>query len=335
VSRRAAITSTGRHFPAKVVPNRWFYEDLGLQTNEEWMKDRTGILERRFADPARGETTASMATEAARVCLARAGLAPTDVDCILLATITPDMPLPATACLVQTALGAENAWAADTLAACSGFVYALAQARGLVCSGMARRVLVIGAETMTSILDFRDRNTCIIFGDGAGAVLVEALEEGERRGGEIGDFCLHSDGNGAELLMIPAGGVRSPPTHETIDARLHYVHQEGRQVFKHAVTRMSETILELLQRNGLRAEDVDLVVPHQANIRIIEACRTKLGLPPEKVVITVDRYANTTAATIPTSLDIAIEDGRIRPGSKVVLATFGAGFTWGTALLQY
>lgn len=325
------ITATGRCFPERVVPNSHFYEELGLDTNEEWIRSRTGIVERHIVDRDKGESTASMAAEATRRCLEQAGLTPLDIDGIVLATITPDLPFPATACLVQDRLGATNAFAWDISAACTGYVSALAQAAAMVRAGMGKRIVAIGAETMSAILDFEDRNTCIIFGDGAGATLVEAADEG----GEIVDVVLHADGSGWELLHQPSGGSLQPPSHATIDARGHYVKQEGRAVFKHAVSRIAECVEELLERQGLTRDDVDLVVPHQANIRIITAAARRLGIPMERVAVTVDRWANTTAATIPTTLDLVLREGRVKPGDTVVLCTFGAGFTWGAALLQY
>ena len=329
---RIAITATGRYFPKRALPNSYFYEDLGLETNEEWILSRTGIKTRRIADVANGEGTARMSVNAARQCLDRAGISPEEVDGILVATITGDLSFPATACIVQDELGASNAFAWDVSAACSGYVFSLAQAKAMIESGMARRILVIGAETMSSILDYNDRNTCIIFGDGAGATLLEATEQG---GGEVLDFCMHTDGSGVEPLHMPAGGALHPPSHATVDERLHFVRQDGRTVFKHAVTRIAEVIVELLEKNSLSIDDVDLVVPHQANIRIIEACWKRLGISSDKVIVTVDQWANTTAATIPTSLDYALETGRIEPGSTVVFATFGAGFTWGSALVRW
>ena len=331
--KRAAITATGRYMPRKTVPNSYFYEDLGLDTNEEWIRSRTGVAQRHVADVAGGETTATMSAWAAEQCLERAGLTAADLDGILVGTITPDQGVTATACLVQELIGATGAWSFDLVAACSGFVYGLAQATAMVRSGMARRVLVIGAETMSSILDYEDRNTCIIFGDGAGCSLVEAVDEG---GLEIVDFAMHSAGKGAELLYMPGGGSVRPASHATVDARDHYVKQDGRAVFKHAVTRISQVTQELIARHGLTAEDVDLVVPHQANIRIIEACSRKLKIPMERIAVTVEHWANTTAATIPTTLDYVLTDqpGRIKPGDAVVLTTFGAGFTWGAALLR-
>ena len=328
-----AITATGRCLASRTRPNSYFYEELGLDTNEAWIRSRTGIVERRVVDREAGETTSTMCTEAARRCLAQAGLGPLDVDGILVATSTGDLVFPPTACLVQHQLGATKAWAWDCAAACSGYVFALAQADGLIKAGRARRILVLGADTMSAILDYTDRNSAIIFGDGAGCTLLERVEE--PRGGRIVDVVMHADGSGMPMLYQPAGGSAKPPTHDTIDAREHFLRQDGRRVFKHAVTRITEVISELLERQGLGVDDVDLVVPHQANIRIIEACWKRLGIPEEKVMVSVERWANTTAGTIPTTLDLAHEQGRIADGDTVVLATFGAGFTWASVLLQY
>ena len=317
--------------PRNAVPNSFFYDELGLDTNEEWILSRTGVVERRIADVEGGESTATMAAWAAEQCLERAGLTPDDVDGILVATITPDQGVVATACLVQELIGARGAWAFDLVAACSGYVFGLAQATAMVKAGMARRVLVIGAETMSSILDYEDRNTCIIFGDGAGCTLVEAADEG---GLELIDFAMHSAGKGAELLYMPGGGALRPASHATVDERMHFVKQDGRAVFKHAVTRISQVITELLDRNGVSADELALVVPHQANIRIIEACSRRLKVDMDRIAVTVDKWANTTAATIPTTLDWALEEGRVKPGDTIVFAAFGAGFTWGSALLR-
>jgi 3-oxoacyl-[acyl-carrier-protein] synthase-3 len=329
---RVAITATGRFFPQRIEPNSYFYEELGLDTNEEWIRSRTGIHERRVADIANGECTASMGAAAARICLDRAGVKAEDVDAILVGTVTPDMNFPASACLIQEELGATRAFGWDVSAACSGYVFTLAQAYAMIRAGMAKRILVIGSETMSSILDYTDRNSCIIFGDGAGATLVEAADEG---GGELLDFCMHTDGSGAGFLRMPGGGALKPASHETIDNRDHFIKQDGRTVFKHAVTRICEVTLEVLERNNLGAEDIALFVPHQANIRILEACSRKLKVPIDKIMITIEKWANTTAATIPTTLDLALEQGRIKDGDYVVFATFGAGFTWGSTLLRY
>ena len=328
--RDAYLTSTGRFHPPTVVPNSYFYEELGLETNEEWIQSRTGVVTRHFAGD---ETTGSMGLKAAQQALEKAGLEGSDLDGIIVASVTPDLVFPATSCRIQTGLGADPAWGWDSAAACSGYVYALAQATAMVRSGMANRVMVVGAETMTALLDFEDRATCVLFGDGAGATLIEASEK--PRGGRVVDIIMRTDGSGERYLRQPAGGSEMPPTHETIDQRLHFVKQEGRTVFKHAVTRICEVVTQILDRNGSSNEDIALFVPHQANIRIVEACGKRLKIPRDKVMVTVDRWANTTAATIPTSLDLALEEGRVKPGDKVVMATFGAGFTWGAALLQY
>jgi 3-oxoacyl-[acyl-carrier-protein] synthase-3 len=332
MGHRAAITATGRYLPPRVVPNSWFRDSLGLETDDAWIVERTGIRERRFADPGSGETTSWMGAEAARRCLERRGLGPQDIDGIILATVTPDQPIPSASCMLQQHLGAHRAWANDMVAACSGFLYALAQATAFVRAGMARRVLVVGAETMSSVLNWGDRSTCVLFGDGAGAFLVEDAEPG--LGAEVEDVVLGADGAGAPLLAMPAGGSRLPATAETVAAKLHTVHQDGKQVFRHAVTRIGEVVDELLLRNGLRREDVDLFVPHQANARIIEAAARRLGLHDAKVVVTLDNWANTTSATIPSSYDLAQEDGRVRRGQRVVFTAFGAGFTWGAALIR-
>ncbi len=331
-SRRAAITATGRYLPPRVVTNRHFWEELGLDTDDAWIVEQTGIRERRFADPGSGETTSWMGAQAARICLERRGISPGDVDGIILATVTPDQPIPSASCMLQEHLGAHRAWANDMVAACSGFLYALAQATAFVRSGMADRILVVGSETMSSVLNWTDRNTCVLFGDGAGAFLVEAAPDGE--GATITDIVLGSDGSGAPMLRMPAGGSRMPASAETVAAGLHTVHQDGRQVFKHAVTRIGEAVDQLLLRNGMERSDVDLFVPHQANIRIIEAAARRLGMHDAKVVVTLDRWANTTSATIPSSYDLALEDGRVRPGQRVVLTAFGAGFTWASVLVE-
>ena len=330
---RASVRSTGRFLPARVVPNSYFYDDLGLDTNEEWIRSRTGIITRHVVSE--GETTATMSTEASKRCLESAGLEAGDIDGVIVGTITPDQPCPSTACMVQDAIGATGAFAWDVNAACSGFVYALAQATGMVRSGIARRILVIGADAMTTILDYTDRNTCIIFGDGAGAFILEGIESDEPVPREVIDFCLHSDGSGGRYLQVPAGGSAMVSSHETVDQRLHYVKQDGRTVFKHAVTRMTEVLRELLEKNSIAGDEIDVFVPHQANKRIVEACAKRLGLEDSQVVLTLENWANTTAGTIPTSFDLAVETGRIKAGDLVVLGTFGAGFTWGASLIRW
>ena len=322
----AAITAVGTYLP----PDRLTNADLEelVDTNDEWIRSRTGIAERRILrDP--DKATAFMATEAARECLAKAGVAPDQVDCILVATITPDMVFPATACLVQHHLGATNAWGYDVSAACSGFLFALTTGAKLVEAGMHRRVLVIGADTMSRIIDYTDRTTCVIFGDGAGAVLLEAAADGTG----VLDSVQHIDGSGVSALHQPAGGSLRPPTHATVEARLHYVQQDGKTVFKRAVVGMAEAAAEIMDRNGLGADDVRFLVPHQANLRIIEATARRMGLGPDQVMVNIERYGNTTAATLP--LCLGDWEGQLRAGDDLVLAAFGGGFTWGATWLRW
>ncbi len=274
-----------------------------------------------------------MAIEAARCALAQRGVAAGEVNAIIVCTVTPDMFFPSTACLVQNALGARGAWGFDLVAACSGFVYGLTTAAHLVGAGTHRKVLVIGSDTMSRIIDYQDRATCVLFGDAAGAMLLEPTE-GEEGFGFI-DFLGEVDGSGGEFLKMPAGGSRQPPSHETVDKRLHYVHQDGGQVFKYAVRKMYESCDELLKRNGLTGEDLALLVPHQANRRIIMAAAERLKLPAEKVMINIDRYGNTTAATIPLATRDAIAEGRLKRGDLVMFAAVGAGYTVGASLWRW
>jgi 3-oxoacyl-[acyl-carrier-protein] synthase-3 len=324
---RAAITSLGRYVPERVVTNADL-EKL-VETSDEWIRTRTGICERRYAEP--GTPTSELALQAARECLARRGIGPEELDLIIVATVTPDMLFPATACVLQDKLKASRAWGFDISAACSGFLYALTMGAQFVQTGSHRKVLVVGADVMTSILDFQDRATCILFGDGAGAVLLEPSTEGD---GMV-DFVHEVDGSGGTYLKMPAGGSLQPPSHETVEKRLHYVHQEGAHVFKYAVRKFAEVSLQLLERNRMTAQDVDLFVAHQANVRIIDAARERLGLPEAKVVKNIHKYGNTTAATIPLALGTALDDERLRQGDLVLLASVGAGFTVGTALLRW
>jgi 3-oxoacyl-[acyl-carrier-protein] synthase-3 len=268
---------------------------------------------------------------AAREALRRRGVAPSEIELIVVATVTPDMMFPATACLVQDKLGATRAWGFDVSAACSGFVYALTIGAQFVAAGVHKKVLVVGADVMTSILDFQDRATCVLFGDGAGAVLLEPGDDGNG----VLDFMHEIDGSGGQYLYMPAGGSLKPASRETVEGKMHYVHQEGQQVFKYAVRKFAEVSKALLARNGLRPEQVDLFVAHQANIRIIDASQERLGLPEPKVVKNIDRYGNTTAATIPLALATALDEKRLRRGDTVLLAAVGAGFTVGTVLLKW
>ena len=324
--RTAAITAVGSYLP----PDRLTNTDLEalVDTNDEWIVSRTGIRERRIL---RDETraTAYMCTEACRQILGTRGIDASEIDLILVATVTPDMVLPATACLVQDALGATNAWGFDISAACSGFLYALTTGARFVEAGAARRVLVCGADTMSRIIDYSDRTTCIIFGDGAGAVLLEADTEGFG----LLDAVQYSDGSGGDALSVPAGGSLRPATHATVDARLHAAQQDGPTVFKRAVVGMAEAAAEIMERNGLAPADVDWLVPHQANLRIIDATARRMGLPPERVMVTIEHYGNTTAGTLP--LCLADYESQLKRGDTVVLAAFGGGFTWGASLLKW
>jgi len=301
-----------------------------VATNDQWITERTGIRQRHIVD--KGVATSDLAAEAARDCLAKAGVAASDLDAIIVATVTPDMFFPATACLVQEKIGAAGAWGFDLSAACSGFIYALQMGAKLIESGAHKKVLVIGADVMSSIIDYTDRATCILFGDGAGAVLLEPCAEGE-----VGlvDFVHEIDGSGASSLYMPGGGSLHPSTAETVANKEHFVHQEGGAVFKVAVRKMSELSETLLTRNGLTPADIDLFIPHQANQRIILSTAEKLGMPEEKIVINIGEYGNTTAATIPLAMHTALEQGRLKKGGLILLASFGGGYTIGTTLLRW
>jgi 3-oxoacyl-[acyl-carrier-protein] synthase-3 len=301
-----------------------------VATNDQWITDRTGIRERHLVD--KGVATSDLAVEAAKICLAKRGVLPSEVEAIIVATVTPDMAFPATACLVQDKLGAPHAWGFDLSAACSGFPYALQMGAKLVESGAHKKVLVIGSDVMSSIIDYTDRATCIIFGDGAGAVLLEPCEEGE-----IGliDFHHEIDGSGAVALNMPAGGSRLPASHATVDAKQHFVHQDGQAVYKFAVRKMSEISEGLLTRNGVAGSELGCFIPHQANKRIILSTAERLGMPEDRVIINIDRYGNTTAGTIPIAMNTAIEEGRLKKGDLVLLASVGAGFTAAATLLRW
>ena len=323
----AKIGALGCYSPERVLTNA----DLEaiVETDDRWIVERTGIRERRIAPPEMA--TSDMAIAAARVALAKRGIEAAEVEAIIVCTVTPDMFFPSTACLVQNAIGAKGAWGFDLVAACSGFVYGLTTAAHFVMSGTHKKVLVIGADTMSRIIDYTDRSTCILFGDGAGAMLIERGAEGE---GFVG-FLNEIDGSGGDYLKMPAGGSRMPATAETVGNRQHFVKQDGQQVFKYAVRKMYELCRDLLDRHGLSAEDVALMVPHQANRRIIMATAERLGLPCEKVMINIDRFGNTTAATIPLATRDAIGQGRLKKGDLVLFASVGAGFTAGATLWRW
>jgi 3-oxoacyl-[acyl-carrier-protein] synthase-3 len=323
---KSRITGTGSYAPAKVLTNT----DLErmVATSDEWIRERTGIRERHIAGA--GEACSDLAVQAGKRALAAAGLPATELDMVLVATCTGDYPLPSTACLVQHQLGATKAAACDIAAACCGFVYALSVADAYVKAGM-RHVLVIGSEVMSAITDWTDRNTCVLFGDGAGAAVVSA-GSGERG---ILSTHLRSDGNLNELIAVPGGGSRMPPSQKTIAERMQCIKMKGHETFKVAVRNLEEIARETLAANDLRVEDLDLYVPHQANLRILTAVMERLGLPPEKVMLNLDRYGNTSAASIPIALDEAVRAGRIRDGSLVMLGAFGAGLTWASAMIRW
>jgi 3-oxoacyl-[acyl-carrier-protein] synthase-3 len=323
----AKITGVACYVPPRVVTNA----DLEkiVATTDEWIRTRTGIRERHYVDS--GVAASHLATEAARQLLAQKKLDPNEIDMIIVASVTPDMMFPATACLVQDRIGAKKAWGFDLSGACSGFVYALTVGAQFVGAGSHKKVMVIGSDVMTSILDFTDRATCVLFGDGAGAVLLEPAGENEG----ILDFRHDIDGSGGRFLYMPAGGSLNPPTHETVEKRMHYVHQEGQNVFKYAVRRMADVSTQILEENGFTSRDLKLVVPHQANLRIIQAMQQRLGIEDEKVVVNIDRFGNTTAGTIPLCLRDALDQGRLKKGDLVLLVTVGAGYTTGTILLRW
>lgn len=300
-----------------------------VETSNQWILERTGIVERHIASPE--VATSDMAVEAARATLTQRGIEPADLDCIVVCTVTPDMLFPSTACLVQDRLGAKGAWGFDLVAACSGFVYGLTIGAHLVMSGTHKNVLVIGADTMSRVIDYTDRGTCILFGDGAGAMLIEPAQNGE---GFIG-FLNEIDGSGGDYLKMPAGGSRMPATADTVARHLHYVKQEGQQVFKYAVRKMYEACREVLERHSIPVKDVKLMIPHQANRRIIAAVAERLGLTCEQVIVNIDRYGNTTGATIPLATRDAYEAGRLRPGDLILFAAVGAGFTVGVNLWRW
>lgn len=326
---KAKITALGCYTPPKLLTN----QDLEklVDTNDQWIMERVGIKERHIAAPEMA--TSDMAVEAARCALAQRGIHAADLNTIIVCTVTPDMFFPSTACLVQNRLGARGAWGFDLIAACSGFVYGLTTGAQLIASGMHKKVLVIGADTMSRIIDYTDRSTCVLFGDGAGAMLLEPAEDGESFG--FIDFLGEVDGSGGDYLKMPAGGSRMPASHETVEQRLHYVKQDGAQVFKYAVRKMYEVSRELLTRNGVSVEDLAIMIPHQANKRIITATAERLGVPPEKVLINIDRYGNTTAGTIPLGTRDAIQQGRLKKGDLVLFAAVGAGYTVGASLWRW
>jgi len=327
--RPTTIRALATYVPPRILSNA----DLEqmVETTDEWILQRTGIRERHIVDP--GVATSDLAKEAALEAIAGAGLTPDDIGFIVVGTVTPDMMFPSTACLLQHKIGAHHAWGFDISAACSAFTYALTTASQIVSSGAHEHALVIGADVMSSIIDYQDRSTCVLFGDGAGAVVISAART--ETDGAILDFEHEIDGAGGPALCMPAGGSLRPPSHDTVERRLHYVKQDGGTVFKFAVRKTEEIALRVLRRNGLTPADLDLFVSHQANRRIIMSATEKLGVDPEKVIINIERFGNTTAATIPLALNDAVVSGRLQKGDLVLLASVGAGFTVGAVLVRW
>ena len=328
MSNRVKISALGTYVPPRILDN--YDLEKMVETSHDWIMERTGIRERHIVD--KGVATSDLATEAARQALERRGIPATDLEAIIVATVTPDMMFPATACLVQNKLGSPKVWGFDLIAACSSFVYALQVGAQFVRTGAHKKVMVIGSDVMSSIIDYTDRATCVIFGDGAGAVILEPSEE---EGIDILDFEHEVDGTGACSLYMPGGGSLNPPTHETVDKKMHYVHQDGQAVFKFAVKKMAEICETLLKRNGVTGHDIDCYIPHQANRRIITATADRVGMDPKKVIINIDRYGNTTSGTIPLAMQTALSEGKLKKGDLVLLSAVGAGFTVGAALLRW
>ena len=325
--RRASITAVSHYVPEKILTNA----DLEkmVETNDEWIRTRTGIRERRILEKG---ATSDLAVKAVQQVLVNRGITAAEIELIIVATITPDTMLPATACVVQEKIGASKAWGFDLNAACSGFLYALSVGARFIETGVHSKVIVVGADKMSSITDYTDRNTCVLFGDAAGAVLLEPTDE---KAYGIIDQCMYSDGSGGAFLNIKGGGSLHPPTHETIDKKMHYVFQDGKSVFKSAVVCMADVSEEIMKRNHLKSNDIAWLVPHQANLRIVDATAQRLGIDNSKVMVNIDRYGNTTAATIPLCLSEWWQAGKLQRGQNIVLAAFGAGYTWGSMLVKW
>lgn len=325
--RTVGITGTGMYVPDRILTNTHL-EQL-VETSDEWIRTRTGIRERHIASP--GTPASDIAAPAVRAALKSRGLSPEEIDHIIVTTVTPDMFFPSTACVLQDKVGARNAWGYDLSAACSGFIFGLAAGYQAVASGSVRNVAVVGVDVLTTLVEWTNRNQCILFGDGCGTVILEPMDEGEG----IIDFILHADGSGAQYLHMLGGGSLNPPSHATLDKGLHYLYQDGKAVFKIASTSMADVTMEVVERNGFAIGDISLIIPHQANLRIIEAVAKRLGIEREQVLVNIDRYGNTTAATIPIGLHEAALSGRIKKGDLVVLTSFGGGYTWGAILLRW
>ncbi|MBU0472652.1 MAG: ketoacyl-ACP synthase III [Bacteroidetes bacterium] len=325
--RSAVIAGVGMYVPEKILDNKML--ETMVDTNDEWIQSRTGIKERRILEEG---GTSVLATKAVEDLLATTNTDPLDVNVIIVATVTPDMFFPSTAALVQDNIGAKNAWGYDLSAACSGFLFALQAGASLVESGQYKKVVVVGADKMSSIVDYTDRNTCILFGDGASAVLLEPSEDLSLG---VQDSILRMDGSGKDALFMKAGGSLHPSSHETIDRREHYVYQDGKSVYKVAVKGMADVSAEIMEKNGLKGEDIAYLVPHQANLRIIDATAKRMGIEPEKVTINIEKYGNTTAATIPLCLTEYYRDGKFKKGDNLILSAFGGGYTWGAIHLVW
>lgn len=326
---RSIITGVEKYYPEGIITN----QDLEklVDTSDEWIQTRTGITKRHKV--AKGEAASDLAAAAIQKLLKKTKTDASEIDMIIVGTVTPDTLFPSTACRIQNKIGAKNAWGFDLSAACSGFIFSLSVGDQFIQTEKYKKVIVVGVDVMSSILDYTDRNTCVLFGDGCGAVLLEP--ESMDSGLGILDHICHIDGSGGDLLYMPGGGSLNPTSMNTVENKMHYVHQEGKQVFKFAVSEMANVCEEILEKNGLKPSDVDLFIPHQANLRIIESCQKRLNLTDDQVVINIKEYANTTAATIPTCLAQAIEDGRLTKGKLVLCASFGAGFTWGASLIRW
>jgi 3-oxoacyl-[acyl-carrier-protein] synthase-3 len=323
----AEITGIGKYLPEKVLDNEYF--EKIVDTSDEWIQSRTGIKERRMLEEG---GTSTLATRAVEDLMKNTGLNPEEIDVIIVATVSPDMFFPATACLVQDNIGAKNAWGFDLSGACSGFLFALQTGANLVESGQHKKVVVVGADKMSSIVDYTDRTTCVLFGDGAGAVLLEPTEDLTYG---VQDSILHCDGSGRDALNMLGGGSLHPASHETVDKRMHYIYQDGQKVFKVAVKGMADVSAEIMERNNLKGEDIAYLVPHQANMRIIDATARRMGISKDQVIINIDKYGNTTAATIPLCMSDYYGEKKIKRGDKLILSAFGAGFTWGSIYLTW
>ncbi len=325
--RTAAVTGVGMYVQEKILDNKYF-ESI-LDTSDEWIMTRTGIKERRLLE---NGAASDMGTKAVEDLLKTTNTKPEEIDVIIVPTVTPDMFFPSTACLIQDNIGAKNAWGFDLSGACSGFLFALQTGAAFIESGQYKKIVVVGVDKMSSIIDYTNRNNCILFGDAAAAVLLEPSEDTSFG---IQDALLHIDGAGRESLYMKGGGSLHPPTHETIDKGMHYLYQDGKAVFKEAVKGMADISVEIMEKNNLKSEDIAYLVPHQANLRIIDATRRRMGIDPDKVMINIDKYGNTTSATIPLCITEYYRDGKLKKGDNLIIAAFGAGFTWGSMHLVW